>query len=212
MDDDLFETNLRHRFEYVSKFLNFTSDDILMLNELGRIANDLLPSMVDQIFQRLLEFDQTKKYFLMRHFGYNGPMIVDPHELTLESEQMKFRRTNLRKYLKRILRQRVWNDAFLEYLSHVGLIHTSMAGSQSINIDYNHINLLFGYVEDILLKTILSNDQISFETKQAAVSTVNKFFWIQNDFFAMHYIKQNRIVNAKSGLEAQQTPPNCRCS
>lgn len=31
MDADLFETNLRHRFEYISKFLNLTSDDVLIL-------------------------------------------------------------------------------------------------------------------------------------------------------------------------------------
>lgn len=212
MDEDLLETNLRHRFEYLSKFLNFTSDDILILNELGRLANDLIPTVVDQIFQRLLDFEQTKKYFLMRHFGYAGPMTVDPQELTLTSEQMIFRRTSLRKYLKRILRQRVWNDAFLEYLSQVGLIHTNMAGSQSININYIHINVLFGYIENILLKAILSNDQISVETKQTAILTVNKFFWIQNDFFAMHYIKQTRILHVKGGLTEQQGPPNCRCS
>ena len=35
-----------------------------------------------------------------------------------------------------------------------------MAGSQSINIDYVHINALFGYIEQILLEAVLSNEAI----------------------------------------------------
>ena len=157
-DNTLVENNLRYRFEYLSKFLSFTPDDILVINALGKLAAPLIPIVVDKIFQRLLDFDITKRYFLMRHFGYSGNVIVNENELTLESEQMTFRRTSLGKYLKRILRQKVWNDAFLEYLSDVGKIHIRMADdSHSIDIDYIHINVLFGYVENILLDAVLSN-------------------------------------------------------
>ena len=158
-------TNLRVRFEYLSKFVNFTSDDIATLNVLGEVTGPLIPIVVDKIFQRLLDFDVTKRYFLMRHFGYTGNVVVNDSQLTLESEQMVFRRTSLGKYLKRILRQKVWNDAFLEYLSYVGKIHTKMAGSHSIDIDYIHVNILFGYVEHILLDAVLSNDQFDNQTK-----------------------------------------------
>lgn len=197
--------SLRDRFDYLSKFLNFTADDILTLNHLGELAAPLIPIVVDKIFQRLLDFDVTKRYFLMRHYGYAGPVTVDSAQLTLESDQMLFRRTNLGKYLKRILRQRIWNDAFLEYLSHVGKIHTNMAGSQSINIDYVHINVLFGYIEHILLEAVLSNEQIDPQTKQSTVLTLNKFFWIQNDFFSMHYINQSHSAPIVG-------PPNCVCN
>lgn len=191
VDKTLVETNLRCRFEYLAKFIDFTPADIAVLNVLGKMAAGLVPTIVDRIFQRLLDFDITKRYFLMRHFGYTGTVIVNDSELTLESEQMCFRRTSLGKYLKRILRQKVWNDAFLEYLSYVGKIHTKMAGSHSIDIDYIHINILFGYVEHILLDTVLSNEQIDDGTKKLAVLALNKFFWIQNDFFSMHFTRQS---------------------
>jgi hypothetical protein len=195
IDNNLIVNNLRYRFEYLSKFLNFTTDDIATLNAVGRLAEPLVPIVVDKIFQRLLDFDVTKRYFAMRHFGYEGTVTVDQSQLTLQSEQMSFRRTSLAKYLKRILRQKVWNDAFLEYLSYVGKIHTNMAGSHSINIDYIHINVLFGYVEHILLDAVLSNEQINDQTKKAAIIALNKFFWIQNDFFSMHYINQSPMSN-----------------
>jgi hypothetical protein len=72
-----------------------------------------------------------------------------------------------------------------------------MAGSHSIDIDYIHINILFGYVEHILLDAILSNQQIDNQTKKSAVLALNKFFWIQNDFFSMHYINQPTCQNLK---------------
>ncbi|CAF1310416.1 unnamed protein product [Adineta ricciae] len=200
VNSKLVETNLRHRFEYLAKFVNFTTDDIAILNVLGKMASGLVPIIVDKIFQRLLDFDITKRYFLMRHFGYAGPVTVNESELTLESEQMCFRRTSLAKYLKRILRQKVWNDAFLEYLSYVGKIHTSMAGSHSIDVDFIHINILFGYIEHILLDIVLSNEQIDDKTKKSAILALNKFFWIQNDFFSMHYIKQTNTNEVKCCL------------
>ena len=92
--------SLRNRFEYLSKFLNFTADDILTLNNLGQLAAPLIPIVVDKIFQRLLDFGVTKRYFLMRHYGYAGLVTVDSAQLTLESDQMLFRRTRLGKYLK----------------------------------------------------------------------------------------------------------------
>ena len=211
MDNEAYvDKPLRDRFEYLAKFLDFTPNDILTLNNLGQLANDLIPSIVDQIFRRLLDFEQTKKYFLTRHFGYSGTMTVEPSQLTLESEQMVFRRTSLQKYLKRILRQRVWNDSFLKYLSNVGRIHTNLAGSHSINIDYIHINVLFGYIEHILLDLLLSNDQLDNQIKHSSILSLNKFFWIQNDFFSMHYIQRDDSLTGKAAVA--NVPPNCQCS
>lgn len=96
---------------------------------------------------------------------------------------MIFRRSSLGKYLKRILRQKVWNDAFLDYLPYVGKIHTRMAGSHSIDIDY------------ILVDAVMSNEQFDLQTKKSALLALNKFFWIQNDFFSMHYTQQSSITN-----------------
>ena len=181
--------NLRHRLEYVSKFVNFTNEDISILNLLGKTSETFVPMIVDKIFQRFLDFDVTKRYFLMRHFGYTGVVPVNESQLNLESEQMIFRRLSFAKYLKRILRQKVWNDAFLEYLSFVGKIHTRFAGAHSVDIDYIHMNVSLGYTQHLLIESVLANQQFDWTTKQSAILALNKLFWIQNDFFAMHYIK-----------------------
>lgn len=193
MSEDI--ENLRLRFEYVAKFVNFTSEDISILNLLGKTSETFIPMIVDKVFQRFLDFDVTKRYFLMRHFGYTGTVTVNESELNLESEQMIFRRLSLVKYLKRILRQKVWNDAFLEYLSFVGKIHTRFAGTHSVDIDYIHMNISLGYIQHLLIESVLANQQFDWPTKQSAILALNKLFWIQNDFFAMHYIKQHPQIN-----------------
>ncbi|CAF2545100.1 unnamed protein product [Rotaria sp. Silwood2] len=101
----LLNTNLRYRFDYVSKFLNFTTDDIAVLNSFAKIAQPQIPSLVDTIYQKLFEYDITKNYFLKQNFGFKGIIATDESQLTLQSEQMLLRIDSIRKYLYRILRQ-----------------------------------------------------------------------------------------------------------
>jgi hypothetical protein len=49
IDKTLVENNLRHCFEYLSNFLNFTTDDISILNVLGKVAAPLIPIVVDKL-------------------------------------------------------------------------------------------------------------------------------------------------------------------
>ncbi len=52
-----------------------------------------------------------------------------------------------------------------------------MVGSHSIDIDYININILFVYVEHILLDSVLPNEQFDNQTKKkSAIIELNKFF------------------------------------
>lgn len=195
IDKDKLDTDLGYRFEYLSKFLNFTADDIAVLNTFSKIAQPLIPSVVENVYQKLLDYDLTQQYFLTKNYGFEGTMTTDVTQLTTKSEQMLFRINAMRKYLLRVLRQRIWNDAFLTFMSNVGKMHTNMAGVHSINVDYIHINVSFGYLQHVLMEAILNNDEIDGATKKATLVALNKLFWIQNDFFAMHYIIASRKGN-----------------
>ncbi|CAF3391075.1 unnamed protein product [Rotaria sp. Silwood1] len=188
IDKRLLNTNLRYRFDYVSKFLNFTTDDIAVLNNFAKIAQPQIPSLVDAIYQKLFEYDITKNYFLKQSFDFKGMMATEQSQLTLQSEQMLLRIDSIRKYLYRILRQHIWNDAFLQYVSSVGKMHTNMAGARSINVDYIHMNAMFGYLQQTFMGIVLSNEEIDETTKKTTLLALNKLFWIQNDLFSMHYI------------------------
>ncbi|CAF1467978.1 unnamed protein product [Adineta ricciae] len=189
IDNDQISTNLRYRFEYLSKFLNFTSNDITLLNQFAVLLLPRIPVVADTVYRKLLSFDITKQFFLVRNDGFDGHMVKKGTSLTLESAQMTFRKDMLSKYLKRILTQQDWNDAFLHYLSQVGKMHTNQAGSTSINVDYIHINALLGYLEHLLVDVLWTIDSVNNQVKHDMIAAVNKLFWIQNDFFTMHYLR-----------------------
>jgi hypothetical protein len=188
IDGNRLNTDLRYRFDYLSKFLNFTSDDIAMLNTFAPILFPRIPVIADTVYRKLFSFDITKHYFLINTEGFEGFVPKKQGCLTLESAQMTFRKDMLSMYLKRVLTQREWNDAFLQYLSQIGRMHTNKAGSSSINVDYIHINALLGYLEHLLIDVLWNSENLDEKTRQATVMAINKFFWIQNDFFTMHYL------------------------
>ncbi|CAF3706694.1 unnamed protein product, partial [Rotaria sordida] len=63
IDSNRLNSDLRYRFEYVSKFLNFTSDDIAMLNTFAPIIFPIVPVITDTVYRKLFSFDITKHYF-----------------------------------------------------------------------------------------------------------------------------------------------------
>ncbi|CAF1997874.1 unnamed protein product [Rotaria magnacalcarata] len=205
VDANRLNNDLRYRFEYLSKFLNFTSDDIAMLNTFAPIVCPIIPVIADTIYRKLFSFDITKKYFVMRNEDFEGSLSKTNRDLTLESAQMELRKDMLSMYLKRVLTQRDWNDTFLQFLSHIGKIHTDLACSASINVDYIHINALLGYLEHLLIDVLCNADRVDEKSKRGMLMAINKLFWIQNDFFTMHYFIS---VNEKS--KSVKTSPSTK--
>jgi len=189
IDENQLNRDLRYRFDYLSKFLNFTSDDIAKLNAFAPILFPRIPVIADTVYRKLFSFDITQHYFLINNEGFEGFSPKKHGSLTIESAQMTFRKDMLSMYLKRVLTQRDWNDTFLQYLSQVGKMHTNKAGSASINVDYIHINALFGYLEHLLIDVLCNAENLDEKTRQATIMAINKLFWIQNDFFTMHYLR-----------------------
>ncbi|CAF4510304.1 unnamed protein product, partial [Rotaria sp. Silwood2] len=166
IDSNRLNSDLRYRFEYLSKFLNFTSDDIAMLNTFAPILFPRIPVITDTVYRKLFSFDITKHYFLINNEGFEGFVPKKHGNITLESAQMTFRKDMLSMYLKRVLTQREWNDTFLQYLSHIGKMHTQKAGSLSINVDYIHINALLGYLEHLLIDVLWNGDNIDYKKRE----------------------------------------------
>jgi len=204
IDTNRLQSDFRYRFEYLSKFLNFTSDDISMLNTFAPIIFPVIPVLSDTVYRKLFSFDITKQYFLIRNEGFEGFLPKKQCGITLDSVEMELRRDMLSMYLKRVLTQREWNDTFLQYLIQVGKMHTNQAGSLSINVDYMHINALLGYLEHLIIDVLCNVDNIDEKTRHGILMAVNKFFWIQNDFLTMHYlipVKDQLTSNKNSEID-----------
>ncbi|CAF0949845.1 unnamed protein product [Adineta steineri] len=81
-------------------------------------------------------------------------------------------------------------------------MHTNQAGLSSINIDYIHINVLLGYLQQTLIDILCNADNINEINKHGILIAINKLFWIQNEFFTMHY-----FIPLKDDTVIIQTPP-----
>ncbi|CAF1068951.1 unnamed protein product [Adineta ricciae] len=206
VDSNRLNKDLRYRFEYLSKFLNFTSADISALNTFAPIVLPLIPVIVDSVYRKLFSFDITKQHFLINN---ESTLPKRTTSVTLESAQMTFRKDMLSIYLKRVLTQRDWNDTFLQYLSQVGRMHTNQAGSTSINVDYIHINALLGYLEQLLIDVLCKNDSIMEGNKCGILTAINKLFWVQNEFFTMHYFKS--LTKSSSLVETPTLRKKSKC-
>ena len=192
IDKDRLDTDLRYRFDFLAKFINFTESDIAALNRFSHIASPFIESAVDIVYQNLIDYDVTQYHLLKSTNDFQGAVTTDPDQLTIKSEQIVFRIKSMRKYLNRILRQTVWNDAFLEFLSNVGKSHTKLAGTQSIDVEYIHVNALFGFLEQTFVQAVLNTTELDLSMKRETLFALSKVFWLQNDLFAMHFFAASR--------------------
>jgi hypothetical protein len=207
IDGNRLNQDLRYRFEYISKFVNFTHDDIAALNTLAKIVVPLIPVIVDSVYRKLFQYDITKNFFVLRNDGFDGQASEDK-TFTLDSAQMTYRRDMLSGYLKRLLLQREWTDDFLQYLSKIGRMHTNKAGSRSINVDYIHINATLSYIETLIIDTVWDTDHFEDKTKKAILLALNKVFRIQSDLFVLHYLDSSKETLSLTSHKTNE----CTCS
>jgi len=202
IDEKRLFTDLPYRFGYVAKFVGFGEEDIKCIHASAEILAPLVPTVVDLVYQKLFSFDVTKKTFLIRNDKFTGSM-----ESTLDalndssSEQIRFRKDMLSKYLVKLVTADYSDPDFLVYLDWVGKIHTKRAGNKNIVVDYIHINALFGYVEHILLSTIATCKALDEEQRAKTLCAFNKLLWIQNDLFAKYYVDDD----ARHGITHDET-------
>jgi hypothetical protein len=72
IDKTRLDLDLRYRFDYLAKFLNFNQDDNAMLNTFAPIVFSLIPVLSDTVYRKLFSFDITKQYFLIRNEVFEG--------------------------------------------------------------------------------------------------------------------------------------------
>jgi len=195
IDKNRLNNDLRYRFDYIAKCLDFTQNDIDILNILAPIIFPLLPNIIEKTYKKLYSVDITQNYFLLHHDGFENFSSNKDFDVTLISAQIDYRKDMLNIYFKYVLTQNDWNDTFLQYLSRVGEIHTIKGGSTSINVDYIHINTLLSFLENAFISIIWDTENLHEKKKLDALCAINKFFCIQNDFFTMHY---GLSINEKS--------------
>ena len=202
--------SLSSRVSYLKSFLSFTSDDGAALQASAPLVAPLVPAILDAVYTKLLTYDITAKAFIPRQPGYQGVIPKDALELSLDHPQIKHRKDFLKRYLVKLVTNEDWSDDsnFWEYLDTVGIMHTGVPGFKhrekrpELRVEYIHMGLLLGFVEDVVVKSVLEMDAIDAGTKGKVVRAFNKLLWIQNDLFARHYVVDKDTGTRPRGMEA----------
>jgi hypothetical protein len=187
IDEPRLETDLGYRFDYVSKFLGFGTDDVAVIHASAAKLAPLVPGLVDAVYARLIQQDATWRHFLTRQSGYEGEVPMTLDQLTLDHPQIAFRKQHLGRYLAALM-TKPYDGKMLEYLDMVGKIHTPKAGSKEIDVPLVQMNALMGFVADALTATILGLG-LDRATEAKALRAFGKLLWLQNDLIARHYQK-----------------------
>lgn len=179
------ETSLEHRFGYLADFIGFGREDVQAIHAAGPKLAPLVPALVDAVYVKLFTYDATKRHFVPRQSGYEGPPPEGIETLTPDHPQIAYRKQHLGRYLAALV-TRPHDGKMVSYLDFVGKIHTPKAGSPELNVPLVQMNALMGFVADALTATVLG---LGLE-REAEVRTLRAFcklLWLQNDLITRHY-------------------------
>lgn len=201
--------DLPSRISYLSSFLELTPSDGEALLAAKPLVAPLVPTILDAVYTKLLSFDITAQAFVPRNSDYEGELVKNVQELTLEHPQIAMRKDFLKNYLVKLVSTTDLNPTspFWTYLNNVGIMHTGLPGFKhrahkpELRVEYIHMSVLLGYVVDIVIGAVFEMD-IDNLMKGRVIRALNKVVWIQNDLFARHYLP-------KDGVKEEQTatPP-----
>lgn len=185
IDESRLETDLAYRVGYVTEFMGFGAEDIAALHASAPLLGPIVPKLVDAVYDKLFSYDSTKRHFVPRQSGYNGPVPESVEALEMNHEMISFRKQHLGRYLAALV-TRPYDEKMLGYLDMVGKMHTPSAGSKELDVPLVQMNALMGFVADAVIATVLSLN-LDRETEVRTLRAFNKVLWVQNDLITRHY-------------------------
>jgi len=64
-----------------------------------------------------------------------------------------------------------------------------MGRKHPLHIEYIHIGVCLGFIQDVVFEAILSHPRLKLEQKTTIIKALGKVLWIQNDLFAKWYVR-----------------------
>lgn len=201
IDEARLETDVVYRVGYVSEFMGFNDSDVSTIHEAAPLLGPIVPAVVDAVYDKLFSYDATKRHFVPRQSGYDGPIPDGVETLDLSHEMIQFRKGHLARYLVTLV-TKPYDGKMIGYLDLVGKMHTPKAGSAALDVPLVQMNALLGFVADALTATILSLG-LERECEQRTLRAFNKLLWLQNDLINRHYQEAERVQPAEMGIPAE---------
>ncbi len=198
IDEARLELDLEYRFSYLTEFMGFGQADIDAIHGAAAHLAPLVPSLVDAIYEKLHTYDATWRHFVPRQSGYVGEVPDRLEDLSIDHDQIKFRKGHLGRYLEALV-TRPYDQKMMYYLDMVGKMHTPKAGSADLDVPLVQMNVLMGFVADTFNGVIFGLN-LPREVEMQTLRAFSKLLWIQNDLISRHYqATSSELALASSG-------------
>ena len=184
IDERRLEEDLGYRFGYVSEFMGFGPEDVAAIHAMAPYLAPLVGVLVDAVYVKLFSYDATKRHFVPRQFGYDGPTPASLDGLGLDHEQIRYRKSHLGAYLKKLVTG-AYDLKMVGYLDFVGKMHTPKAGSPEINVP---------------LVQRAQPQPVRRQTKRAFTNTLDRLDYL-------HHVPEGDVLRFARQREAAVQPP-----
>lgn len=185
IDEQRLEEDTVYRVGYLSEFMGFSQEDIAAIHGAAQHLAPLVPTLVDAVYNKLFSYDATKRHFVPRQSGYDGPVPESIDSLTQDHAMIQFRKQHLGRYLAALV-TRQYDGKMINYLDLVGKMHTPKGGSPELDVPLVQMNALMGFVSDALINVIFGLG-LDRAAEVVTVRAFNKLLWLQNDLITRHY-------------------------
>lgn len=185
IDELRLESDPQYRYQYLAEFIGFGPEEARLIQQSAPHLGPRIPQLVEQTYERLLQYDATARHFVPKQSGFDGPQPNDLAALTADHPQIAFRKDHLQRYFMQLV-GRSFDARMVQYLDMVGRIHTQYAGNAEINVPLVQMNALMGMLAHVLFASI-AEWPIAPELRLRTIQAFNKLLWIQNDFISRHY-------------------------
>jgi hypothetical protein len=128
------ESDTAYRFGYLAEFMGFGEEDIAAIHASAAHLAPKVAGLVDAVYVRLFEYNATKRHFVPRQQGYEGPTHEGIAALTLDHPLIAFLEQHLGRYLETLV-TKPYDAKMVTYLDMVGKMHTDKAGKLWIQND-----------------------------------------------------------------------------
>lgn len=144
-----------------------------------------IPLVVEKVYKKLLQYDITAKSF--RGAGLSHEVENYPSK---DSSEIQYRKLFLQGYLQKICSDPSKFE-FWEYMDKVGMMHCRSTTKRGLHVDYVHLGMAMGFVQDVLFEEIILHSRLKTERKAALIKAIGKVLWIQNDLFARWHLQRD---------------------
>lgn len=187
IDEARLETDLGYRVWYLREFMGFDDGDVEAILSVRDQVTPRVDDLVDAVYEKFFAYDCTKRHFVPRQHGYDGPLPTSLEELTLDHDLIQFRKGEMRAYLERLVTG-PYDGRVIGALDRVGAIHTPEYGSAELDVPLVQMNAMLGFLADRITAMILALE-LEPDHQARVVRAFGKLLWLQNDLVTRRYAR-----------------------